>query len=485
MKAAIIGKFGDLPIFFSARWRSTIAIWLAAFVFFCVSVPAPALALADEQTAGGQGPSSAVLLRQQGQDKTEKVEEPHGTGAENTTAARVRDTFAAVTVPRQVSRWEWEEVPRIVAMGDVHGAFHKLVSLLIGTGLVDGDLGWTGGRAHLVLCGDLVDRGTNDRGVLDLIRRLQEEAKTVGGRVHALLGNHEVMNLVRDFRSVTPEGFQAFAADELESDRREGWQRFRTATSRGGVQTSQLETAFAERYPRGYFGRVRAFGLEGEYGPWLLEQPAVVKINGVLFLHGGLTEEVAALGLEEINHRITESAREFVRAGEVLEELVAGPASFQDLYQVATTVAQAEAMGQRTPSTAAVVAAKRLLRQVYSLLFVPDGPLWYRGNSLESAEVEAPRVAKVLELLDARAIMVGHTVTESGRISTRFDGRLYRGDVGMGYGRGGLALVFEGDDALVYDPTTLALSQPLMEASQGKATPQCRRLINAQDHSFS
>ncbi len=44
-----------------------------------------------------------------------------------------------------------------------------------------------------------------------------------------------------------------------------------------------------------------------------------------------------------------------------------------------------------------------------------------------------------------------------------------QGDVGMGYGRGGLALVFEGDDALVYDPTTLALSQPLMEASQGES----------------
>ena len=60
-----------------------------------------------------------------------------------------------------------------------------------------------------------------------------------------------------------------------------------------------------------------------------------------------------------------------------------------------------------------------------------------------------------------------------------------QGDMGKGYGRGGLALVFEGDDALVYDPTTLALSQPLMEASQGESNSSVQEADYAQDHSFS
>jgi hypothetical protein len=31
---------------------------------------------------------------------------------------------------------------------------------------------------------------------------------------------------------------------------------------------------------------VKAFGTKGEYGSWLLEQPTVVKVNGILFVHG-------------------------------------------------------------------------------------------------------------------------------------------------------------------------------------------------------
>ena len=77
--------------------------------------------------------------------------------------------------------------------------------------MVDGDSKWVGGKSHFVLCGDLVDRGPDDRAILDLVRRLQKEAKSAGGVVHVLLGNHEVMNLIRDLRYVTDGGYAAFA----------------------------------------------------------------------------------------------------------------------------------------------------------------------------------------------------------------------------------------------------------------------------------
>lgn len=76
--------------------------------------------------------------------------------------------------------------------------------------MADEGLNWVGGAAHLVLCGDLVDRGPRDREVVDLVRRLQTQARLAGAEVHALLGNHEVMNLVRDFRYVSVGGYAAW-----------------------------------------------------------------------------------------------------------------------------------------------------------------------------------------------------------------------------------------------------------------------------------
>ncbi|SMB90665.1 metallophosphoesterase [Deinococcus hopiensis] len=80
-------------------------------------------------------------------------------------------------------------------MGDVHGAFDKLRTLLLSAGLIDVRGDWTGGRAHLVFLGDYMDRGPNGIGVVRLVRRLEAQAPASGGRVSALLGNHEVMFL--------------------------------------------------------------------------------------------------------------------------------------------------------------------------------------------------------------------------------------------------------------------------------------------------
>ena len=52
---------------------------------------------------------------------------------------------------------------------------------------------WTGGRSTLWLMGDLVDGGPDSIGVLDLVLWLQKEAQAAGGRLIALLGNHDVL----------------------------------------------------------------------------------------------------------------------------------------------------------------------------------------------------------------------------------------------------------------------------------------------------
>ncbi len=101
----------------------------------------------------------------------------------------------------------------VFVIGDVHGHLARLVSLLGEAGLAGslahGQAAWTGASARLWLLGDLVDGGPDSIGVLDLVMRLQREAGAAGGRVDALLGNHDFLLVaVRRFagRATTHEG---------------------------------------------------------------------------------------------------------------------------------------------------------------------------------------------------------------------------------------------------------------------------------------
>ncbi len=377
------------------------------------------------------------------------------------------------------SQYEWTDVSRIVAIGDVHGSYDKLVTLLKGTGVVNDALAWDGGPAHLVFIGDLIDRGPQELAVLDLVRRVEEEAPAAGGRVHVLLGNHEVMNLVRDLRYVPEEGFRDFASAESNKDRTKAWQRFRTGMASPTVPLGEVKAAFDQRYPPGYFARIRAFAPEGEYGSWILRHPAVIKINNVVFLHGGLTDTVAALGLEVINQQVTDGIVEFVANMDRLEGSVAGPADFKGIYGTALALVEKGGRDARTE-------AARNLRRLYgSLAFSPTGPLWYRGNSLENERVERASLDRALTALDARAIVVAHTPTGSGRITSRFKGQIVRADVGMAYGREPLALVIEADDFEVFDPKIAASAPPIVEQPQGEGWSRFgEQLTDAQLETF-
>ncbi len=357
--------------------------------------------------------------------------------------------FASLASAQTVdsSAWRWKGVPRIIAVGDVHGSYDKLVRLLRGTGLVDEALAWSGGTDHLVLVGDMVDRGPDDRQVLDLVRRLQGEAQAVGGRVHTLLGNHEAMNLSGDLRYVSEKGFRDFLPEEDRKARNRALQRFR-ARFAPGIPLSEVKPAFEKRFPPGYFGRLRAFWFDGEYGSWLLEQPAVIMINGVVFVHGGLTDQVAALGLDAINRKVQESLRGFMENGEQLVQLTGAPPSYADALSLARE------LGQSRGSSTRNAVARTVLELSESLPYVPSGPLWYRGVSTENERLERDSVDEALAALAADVMVVGHTPTASRRINSRFDSKVFRVDVGMAYGREPLALVLEGNETKVYDPAS-------------------------------
>ena len=110
-------------------------------------------------------------------------------GREATIAARAQPAES----PCEISTSE-----RVVAIGDVHGAYEEFTGILRMAGLLDQRDRWSGGRAHLVQTGDVLDRGADSRKVIDLLRRLEREAAGAGGAVHALLGNHEFTRQVGD-----------------------------------------------------------------------------------------------------------------------------------------------------------------------------------------------------------------------------------------------------------------------------------------------
>jgi hypothetical protein len=176
-------------------------------------------------------------------------------------------------------------LPRIFALGDLHGDLEPARAILQAVGLVDGAGRWSGSQDILVQCGDVVDRGEDTLALLLWLRQLEREATAAGGRVILLLGNHEAMAL---------QGVQEYATG-AELAAFDGW---------GG---EDLPEGPGER--RGAPEHARALAPDGELGSWLLEHDAVVRLGNTLLLHGGLSRRALGWSIPELNEGIRESLR--------------------------------------------------------------------------------------------------------------------------------------------------------------------------------
>jgi hypothetical protein len=102
--------------------------------------------------------------------------------------------------------------------------------------------------------GDLVDHGPDGVGVVDLVIRLQGEAKRAGGGVEALIGNHDILLL------------SAYLFGPLTVPSRE--ETFREVWLESGGRESDLER------------------LRPEQAHWLRRRPAMARVVDHLLVHG-------------------------------------------------------------------------------------------------------------------------------------------------------------------------------------------------------
>lgn len=335
--------------------------------------------------------------------------------------------LCGVAAAAGASEYRWQDVPRVVAFGDVHGAYEEFVRLLRATGIVDDALKWSGGQTHLVSLGDLLDRGADSRRVLDLLMRLEQQAMAAGGRVHVVLGNHEMMNMAGDLRYVAAGEYAAFAGEDETAARDSAWQRFRT----GFPAETDARAAFDAAFPAGYFAHRAAFSATGKYGRWLLDRPLLIVVNDTAFTHGGLPPLTATLGLDAINETLRAQLRDFlvewqklIGAGIVAPEQAAGDAAIELQKLFAADPAP-------VLDPAIEASALRFVELSQSPVFDDTGPLWYRGSSLCPVLLEQDLLTTALESLDAQRLVVGHSPTPTRRVTSRFGGRVIVADTGM------------------------------------------------------
>lgn len=162
---------------------------------------------------------------------------------------------------------ERDTASRVVALGDVHGGYERLVKLLSVGGLIKTDAqspigySWAGGDQLLVCTGDLIDKGDRAVDVIDLMQSLEAQAPASRGEVIITLGNHEA----------------EFLADPEKKKSTE----FRDELSKKGIDP--LGTPQDQK----------------PYGDWMLNRPFAARINDWFFAHGGNTSGKSIKELSE------------------------------------------------------------------------------------------------------------------------------------------------------------------------------------------
>jgi hypothetical protein len=151
-------------------------------------------------------------------------------------------------------RVAYDGVSKVAAISDIHGQYDIMLRLLTENHIVDENGNWAYDDGHLVITGDIFDRGDRVINIVWFLIRLEQQASRKGGKVHTLIGNHEWMVLNSDVRYIH--------------------KKYRYTSSRFRMPYGEL------------------FGDSSYLGDWIRSKPVYVKINDMAFVHGGISEEL-------------------------------------------------------------------------------------------------------------------------------------------------------------------------------------------------
>lgn len=312
--------------------------------------------------------------------------------------------------------WEWSGIERIVVIGDLHGDYDNFVKILKGTGIVDPELHWAAEKTHLVQTGDIMDRYDDARKILDLLIRLEKEAAEAGGMVHVLLGNHEEMNLtgvvfsgnldyvtLYQFISFLPERYRKHQEDVLAK-------KIQTLRARHGrTKPEDAKSEFWNSLKNDSSAqKLYVIHFNDEYGPWLRRLNVAIKINDVIFVHGGISEKYSKWGLKEINDRYR-----------------------MELTDICRALRNSEPPRIMQPS----------------IVYRGDSPLWYRDLARVPEADLNEEVDAILENLGAKSMIIAHTpkIVKTPKDMQRFGGKVWIVDTGISrvYGGPASALIIQ------------------------------------------
>jgi len=296
---------------------------------------------------------------------------------------------------------DWQNVQRVVAVGDVHGDKDALSAVLKMSGVIDDQERWTGGKTHLLQIGDIPARGPQTRITFDMLMRLEGEANSAGGKLHALIGNHDAGVIYGDLRNTLPEEYEGFRTAESETklqkalDQEIETRRREKRLPANPADIEGVKKLWLQEHPPGFVEHREAFSPSGHYGSWIRRHNSIVRINDTLFVHGGISPKYSARNRSALNETIR---RELADPGHLLPGIVTDPL----------------------------------------------GPLRYRGLVEEAGPALEPLVTRVLRTWGVGRMVIGHTVTRSA-ILPLFGSRVVDIDIGLCrfYGRPPACLILE------------------------------------------
>ena len=342
------------------------------------------------------------------------------------------------------------QAPRLVAIGDIHGAGDAFAAILQAAGLIGSDRKWTGGTATFVQTGDYLDRGGAARQVLDLLMDLEAQAKDAGGRAEVLLGNHEVMNMLHEVTDVAPEAYASFADASSDERRRKAYDAAQGIAKRnGGRAAPGSREDWMAAHPPGFVEYLDAMGPRGRYGKWLRAHKPAVQVGTTAFMHAGINPDSRG-SLDDVNRDVARAIKAWDDASEVLvrerlitpyftlKETVAAAAD--DLQRIAAAIAAGTPVDSRV-TREYVDQLRGIIGLGESPLLAAAGPMWFRGLSESPTEETSDQVTALFSRLGITRMVVGHTPRLPGRIAPHFDNRVYPIDTGM------LATFFKGGRA--------------------------------------